>query len=45
VNQLLDGSWRVYWHDKQIATALATSCSELRTLRRRKPKGRGRADL
>ena len=44
VNQLLDGSWRVYWQDKQIATAPATSCSELRTLKRRKPKGRGRAD-
>jgi transposase len=45
VNQLLDGSWRVYWHDMQIATAPATSCSELRTLPRRKRKGRGRADL
>ncbi len=45
VNQLLDGSWRVYWQDQQIATAPATSCSELRTLKRRKTKGRGRADL
>lgn len=45
VNQLLDGSWRVYWQDQQIATAPPTRCSELRTLRRRKPKGRGRADL
>jgi hypothetical protein len=45
VNQLLDGSWRVYWQDKQIATAPATSCRELRTLKRRKPTGRGRADL
>ena len=45
VNQLLDGSWRVYWQDKQIATAPTTSCGELRTLKRRKPKGRGRADL
>lgn len=44
VNQLLDGSWRVYWQDQQIATAPATSCSELRTLKRRQPKGRGRAD-
>jgi Winged helix-turn helix len=45
VNQLLDGSWRVYWQDTQIATAAATSCRELRTLKRRKAKGRGRADL
>jgi transposase len=45
VNQLLDGSWRVYWQDKQLATAPATTLSELRTLNRRKPKGRGRAEL
>lgn len=45
VNQLLDGSWRVYWQDQQIATAPATTCRELRTLKRRKPKGRGCADL
>jgi winged helix-turn helix protein len=45
VNQLLDGSWTVYWQDTQIATAPATSCTELRTLKRRKRKGRGRADL
>ena len=45
VNQLLDGSWRVYWHDTQIATAPATSFTELRTLKRRKAKGRGRAEL
>ena len=45
VNQLLDGSWRVYWQDQQIATAPATSGSELRTLKRRKAMGRGRADL
>jgi hypothetical protein len=40
VNQLLDGSWRVYWQDQQIATAPATTFGELRTLKRRKPKGR-----
>lgn len=45
VNQVLDGSWRVYWQDTQIATAPATGCSELRTLKRRKTKGRGRAQL
>jgi hypothetical protein len=45
VNQVLDGSWRVYWEDTQIATAPATTVSELRTLKRRKPKGRGRAEL
>jgi hypothetical protein len=45
VNQLLDGSWRVYGQDKQLATAPATTLSELRTLNRRKPKGRGRAEL
>jgi hypothetical protein len=45
VNQLLGGSWRVYWQDKQIATALATTFGELRTPKRRKAKGRGRAEL
>ncbi len=36
VRHLLDGSWRVYWGEKLIATAAATNHGELRTLRRRK---------
>ena len=36
VRQLLDGTWRVYFGDQLIATALATNHGELRTLRRRK---------
>lgn len=37
VRQLLDGSWRVYYQDKLIATAPATQVAEpIRTRRRRK---------
>jgi hypothetical protein len=36
VRQLLEGSWRVYFHDQLIATAAATHQGELRTLPRRK---------
>jgi len=37
VRQLLDGSWRVYYQDKLIATAPATEVAEpIRTRRRRK---------
>jgi transposase len=36
LRQLLDGSWRVYLGDAVIATAVATSTGELRTLRRRR---------
>ena len=37
VRQLLDGSWRVYYKDKLIATAPATEVAEpIRTRRRRK---------
>ncbi len=37
VRQLLDGSWRVYYQDKLIATAAATEVAEpIRTRRRRK---------
>jgi hypothetical protein len=33
VNQLLDGSWRVYYRDHLIATAAATRSHELRALK------------
>jgi hypothetical protein len=37
VRQILDGSWRVYYQDKQIATAAATEIGEpIRTKQRRK---------
>jgi hypothetical protein len=36
VRHLLDGTWRVYWDERLIATAAATNHGELRTLRRRK---------
>jgi transposase len=36
VRQLLDGSWRVYFGERLIASAAATRTGELRTLRRRK---------
>lgn len=38
VRQLLDGSWRIYRADALIATAAATATTELRALRRRKPR-------
>lgn len=37
VRQLLDGSWRVYYQDRLIATAPASELGELKLLRRRKP--------
>ena len=35
VRQLLDGSWRVYHHDRLIATAASTAIGELRALKGR----------
>jgi transposase len=35
VRQLLDGSWRVYYHDRLIATAPSTATAELRALKGR----------
>ena len=35
VRQLLDGSWRVYYHDRLIATAASTARGELRALKGR----------
>lgn len=35
VRQLLDGSWRVYYHDQMIATAPSTASGELRALKGR----------
>jgi hypothetical protein len=37
VRQLLDGSWRVYYQDRLIATAPASELGELKPLKRRKP--------
>jgi transposase len=36
VRQLLDGSWRVYYRDALIATAVSTATGELRSLNRRR---------
>jgi hypothetical protein len=43
VVQLLDGSWRIYWHDQVIATAPASDLGELRALPRRKRSAASRA--
>ncbi len=36
VRQLLDGSWRVYFQNQEIARAASTATTELRALKRRK---------
>jgi transposase len=43
VRQLLDGSWRVYYHDRCIATHLSTGTKELRAIKKRKRSAASRA--
>ena len=43
VRQLLDGSWRVYFEDKLIATGATTASTELRALGRKKRSAASRA--